>query len=338
VRVKEGEVLQLLLSILSLMGRVLLESFSSWPFLMIFVLLFIIVVWQYKRLEEMSVIKPSPGRYLRSALISSLLGILGGVLGSLCLILIGIDLTNIAIMQLWLAALILMLINARFLCFAYAGGFLSLLYIFTGYPDLDVPQLMGLIAVLHMMESLLILANGSYNPLPVYVKIGGELRVGFNLQKFWPIPLVALMSSGMLADPGTSINMPDWWPLLKGYSAMAPAQNYVLLPVLAVLGYGEICTTSKPAQRVRKSAFNLLLFSITLLILAVLSSRWSPLLLITALFAPLGHEAVIWLGKLEESRGKALQIPAEPVTKYVIINDARFDRFLIRLWRRIKKH
>jgi hypothetical protein len=230
-----------------------------------------------------------------------------------------------------------MLLNPRFLCFAYAGGVLSLVHLFTGYPDLDVAQLMGLIAILHMIESLLILSNGSYNPLSVNVKIGQEIRTGFNLQKFWPIPLVALMSSGIIPDTGSAISMPDWWPLLKGYSTMISDQNYVLLPVLAVLGYGEVCTTTEPWRRVKKSAFNLFIFSIILLILAVLASRWSSLLLAAALFAPLGHETVIWLGKREESRGKALHLPEKPVTKYILISEGRFDRLLKRLWRKTKR-
>jgi len=65
----------------------------------------------------------SPWRLTLSA---ALFGILGGFLGSCLLILIGISVNEIGGIYLLLTALGLMLIQQRFLCFAYAGGVLSL--------------------------------------------------------------------------------------------------------------------------------------------------------------------------------------------------------------------
>ena len=295
------------LSILMIMGRVLMETFTSSLFIFILLCLVVIISWQYKRLEKLSesLTDSRPNRYLHSALASTLLGFIGGVLGSILLVFAGIDLMSIGIMPLWIVALLLMLINPRFLCFAYAGGIISIANILFGYPDISVPQLMGLVAILHMIESLLILMNGQLNPVPVYVKKNNRLRGGFNLQKFWPIPLVALVGSGMAA-PTAGLIMPDWWPLLKDYGSFAYDQSYTLLPVLAVLGYGEITTTSTPARRVRKSALHLFVFSFILLMLSLLAARWSGLLLVAALFSPLGHEFIIWLGMREEANKPAL--------------------------------
>jgi len=303
--------LDLVLSILTLMGRVFWETLTSPSFLLIYLLLFLITNWQYKRLEDMSA---SPRRYhplhLRATLVSVLLGLLGGVMGSTILVLVGIDLSRVNILPLWITALLLMMISPRFLCFAYAGGILAIISLVTGYPQMDIPQLIALVAILHIVESLLIALNGHLTPVPVYLKRESQVVGGFNLQKFWPIPLLALASTGLMADPGALPPMPSWWPLLKTYSSAVPGQNYILLPVLAVLGYGEITTTAAPGQRVRKSSSYLLLYSLILLAISIGSSYRPSLVWLAALFAPLGHEMVIWLGRQQEKSQTALYVPA----------------------------
>jgi membrane-associated protease RseP (regulator of RpoE activity) len=301
--------LDLIIEVMLLIGKVFLNTFTSPLFIITYLFLFFIVCWQYRRLEDITqnLMNYSRNRYLQSALLSAALGLLGGLLGSILLIFIGVDLGHLGIMYLWVIAMLLMLINPRFLCFAYAGGVLSLISLATGYPDINIPQLMGLIAVLHMVESILIMLNGSYNPVPVYLRSGDNIRGGFNLQNFWPIPLIALVASGM-ADTSTGINMPDWWPLIKDYGQFDYGRNYTLLPILAVLGYGEISSTSTPGQRVKKSGKNLFVFSLSLLLISILASRWVQLTIIAALFSPLGHEFIIWLGMREETKRQPIYV------------------------------
>ena len=301
-------------SILSEMGRVLVDTLTSPSFLFLYLLLFGIVTWQYRRLQVMSdsLLKSRKNIYLRSALVSSLFGLLGGILGSVLLVFLGVDLGVIGIGQLWLLAILLMMIKPRFLCFAYAAGLLSISSLLFNYPVINIPQLMGLVAVLHLVESSLILLNGTFSPFPVYVKKRGQLRGGFNLQLFWPIPLIALMTAEFVDffNPAGAIIMPDWWPLLHGYAQFTQNQTYTLLPVLAMLGYGEISTTQTPREATRKSSLHLFLFSLILLFLSVLASRYTFFLPIAAVFSPLGHEFVIWLGMRAENRAP-IYVPPE---------------------------
>lgn len=296
--------MELVVSILIMMGRELLSTFTSPLYVFIYVLLFLLVAWQYRRQQNISAsLHKNPQKtYFKAAVLSTLLGILGGILASILLVLLGIDLTAIGITQLWVTALALMLIQPRFLCFAYAAGVLAIANLLFGYPHISIPQLMGLVAVLHLVEGLLILLNGPFNALPVYIKKHGQLRGGFNLQLFWPIPLVALMSVGYADLAGTGMVMPQWWPLLKDYATFADDQTFALLPVLAILGYGEISTSRTPFQASRKSSLWLLLFSLMLMLLAVLASHWAIFLPLLAIFSPLGHELVIWLGMRAETR------------------------------------
>ena len=306
--------MEFVLAILTEMGRVMVENLTSPSFLLIYLVLFALVAFQYRRLQNMSEDLIPGGRniYLRAALVSCLLGILGGVLGSILLVFLGVDLAGIGITQLWLVAIVLMLIKPRFLCFAYAGGLLSISSLLFGYPAINIPQLIGLVAALHMVESLLILLNGANSPFPVYVLKNGALRGGFNLQRFWPIPLVALINANF-SDTSGGIITPAWWPILHSYSQFTPDQTYALLPILAILGYGEICTTKPPRQAVTQSSLHLFLFSLALMLLAVLSARWAAFLPLAAVFSPLGHELVIWIGMRAENRPSIYTAPAQGV-------------------------
>ena len=298
-------------SILAEMGRVWLTTLTSPSFLFIYGLLILLVISQYRRLQNMSepLLQGRRKMYLNSALVSAGLGLLGGILGSILLVFLGVDLAGIAIVQLWLVAIFLMLINPRFLCFSYAAGVISISYLLFGYPNVNIPQLMGLVAVLHLVESVLIRLNGPLSPFPVYIKKQDQVRGGFNLQLFWPIPLVALL--GVTAgDPSIGIATPHWWPLLQNYSHFAVNQDYALIPVLAILGYGEISTAQTPLQATRRSSGQLFMFSLTLLTLAVLASRYAFFLPLAALFSPLGHEVVVWLGLRLENQARSLYIPS----------------------------
>ncbi|MEQ8200355.1 MAG: PDZ domain-containing protein [Syntrophomonadaceae bacterium] len=296
-------------AILKELGRVLVNYLTSPSFLFLYIILFALVAFQYRRLQTASesMLPCSKNVYLRAAAVSALLGLAGGVAGSVMLILLGVDLTGVPVGMLWLTAVLLMLIKPRFICFAYAAGLLSIISLVTGRPDIDVPQLMGLVGVLHLVESILIFISGSFCPWPVYINKDGRLRGGFNLQQFWPIPLVVLVAVGVI-EPHGAILAPPWWPLLGGENSWGASQTYILLPVMAMLGYGEITTTKTPAAAVRTSSRHLLAYSAGLIGLAVLASHYSLLLPVVALYSPIGHELVIWLAMRAEN-GVPLYVP-----------------------------
>ncbi len=284
--------MELLIPLLGEVARKYMAALAS-P---LYLLLIIFIGWQYKRIQQGQLTAGwtrHSRRYLHSTLVATLAGILGGFLGSVLLILLGIDIAGLGLIYLFVVALVLMMIHPRFLCFAYAGGLLSILSIITGFPSIQVAHVMALVAILHMVESLLIFFTGHLDPIPVYFQAPGQKMVGgFNLQKFWPIPLVAVMSTSMVSFPGAVDN---WWPILSNpefYDGIV----YGLVPVMAILGYGEVTTTALPVQRSRSSALYLAIFSVTLLGLAVLGSYYPSFLILAALFGPLGHEMVIAIG------------------------------------------
>lgn len=282
----------------------------------LFWLLVLLVGYQYRRLarfkEELFGVRGET--VWRHTLMATFHGVLGGLGGSFVMVLVGVSLSSIGINYLWALALLLMLISPRFLCFSYAGGILSLANLLWGWPQVDVPHLMGLVAVLHMVEAVLIRISGHLGAIPVYTEHRGQVVGAFNMQKFWPIPIaaLALVSLPPWLSPGTAVPMPDWWPLIRPAAMPDPEQAlFVVLPVVAGLGYGDLAITSSPEQKSKVSARNLALYSLVLLFLAVIASYIRPVTWVAALFGPLGHEYTIWLGRRLEKGGPPLYVPTD---------------------------
>jgi len=239
-----------------------------------------------------------------------LMGLLGGVLGSLLMVFIGVTLSGSGLMYIWPLAILLMLIDARFICFAYAGGLIALSRLLFGFPQINVSQVLALVAVLHMVESMLIFFSGHLGAVPAFFRDrAGRVVGGFTLQKFWPIPITALAIMAGAGTPPGSVDMPDWWPLISPGMEDADDIVFTLMPVIAALGYGDMAIARSPRQKGRLSAGYLALYSLLLLILAVLADRFWLLGVLAALFSPLGHETVIHLGRRMEIQGEPIHVP-----------------------------
>lgn len=248
-------------------------------------------------------------------LLAAFYGTVGGLLGSFLLIGVGITLNQLGFNYIWPLALILMMIHTRFLCFAYAGGLVALSKVLFGWPEVNVPQVLALVAILHVTESLLIAVSGRYSALPMFVRRDdGQLVGAFSLQNFWPLPLVLLMAvpvtGGDIASAGT-VKMPDWWPLLPLGLDLPEGKQwmYAMMPVVAALGYTDMAVTSTPQKRRVASALHLALYSLTLLALALLSSTYTWLQVIAALVCPMGHELLIQLDNRREMEGRPCFVP-----------------------------
>lgn len=280
----------------------------------LFWLVVLLVALQYQRMASAkeSLFGLKTRRVWYDTLIATGYGIGGGLAGSLLIVFVGLNLSGSNLFYLWPVAILLMLIDARFLCFAYAGGVLALTNLVFGFPALNVAQVLALVAILHMVESVLILISGHLGAVPAYFKNhSGRIVGGFSLQKFWPIPIVVLVIVGQSVAP-EGVNMPQWWPLLKP----AGIENlehliYGLVPVVAGLGYGDLAIARNPWQKSRLSALFLGLYSIVLLLLSVLAQNSRPVALLAALFSPLGHELVIYIGKQFEFRDQPVYVPAQ---------------------------
>jgi len=283
----------------------------------LFWVLIVVIILLYKKtsnIEETMMHK----KYSIMDKVSSALfnGFIGGLFGSFLVIMLGITVERYAtynqnvfssgILYIWIIAILFSLINARYLCFSYAGGLVALVSLLIGLPNVYVPGLMALIGILHLIESLLIWIDGDSFSVPIFLKNkSGKVVGGYIMNRMWPIPLVmtilAFPVAGVLSY-FSSETMPSWWPLLKQYQAFA----YMPYLVPVVLGYGDVALTQTPQNRCKKSAGRLAAYSIILIALSVAASKWVAFAYIAALFSPIAHEALIIWGRREEEQGKSL--------------------------------
>lgn len=248
-------------------------------------------------------------------------GIGGGLAATLLLAGVGVVLSPVDLIYVWVLALMLMLVNARFICFAYAGGILSvislllnvlpvlaagpdwLLRVYTDIRNMQVADLLALVAILHLIEALLVRYNGASHPMPVFVSgKRGRLVGGFILQKSWVVPMGAFVAVGA----NTGFSAPDWWPLMS-LGAVA-AGTLQVVPVPAVLGFSNVALTKTPQVKANHTAKMLMLYSLILLGLAIGGSYWTGLLWVAAIFCFAAHEALIFWEIHGEQTGQAIYV------------------------------
>lgn len=280
-----------------------------------FWLVIILIAYQYRQVQkgQKRMFGIETFSISQQVFIAVSLGSAGGIIGGFLLLLVGANINQLGFAYIWPVAILLMAINMRYLCFAYAGGLVALSKVLFGWPNVDVPQVLMLVAILHITESILIVMSGRFGSMPAIVRRrDGQMVGAFNLQNFWPLPLL-IMSAAVIPDaqvPSSVINMPDWWPLLP--AAPAPEGHqwmYTMIPVVAALGYTDLAIASSPQGRRRKSALYLGAYSIILLALALLSVRYQWLQVIAALASPLGHELLVQLDSKRELEGIPRYIP-----------------------------
>ena len=311
------------------LGKILFTTLIRVLQIPIFWLVVLFVFLQYRRVAGME--QKFFGRIInpvgKQVAVSTGLGVLAGLLASMVMLLLGLSLSQIGLLYIWPVALLLLLIHPRFLCFSYAGGIVALVALalrhlvepffplFTGHKlvapllEIHIPALLALIGLLHLIESLLIYLSGHRGSTPLYFKRpGGEVVGAFSLQKFWPIPLVALLATAVLESEIQGVSMPDWWPLLKPTLELGPGESlqFMALPVLAALGYSDMAFSSSPRQKSAGTAAYLSIYSIVLIGLALAAELYPWSTLAGVLFAPLGHEAVIQRGNRQERLRESL--------------------------------
>lgn len=334
-----------MLTVLKIAGLIM-EQFGSLLADEFFWIIVFVLIMLYRRNSEMETRmlgSSYPLFYKVSG--SVLVGLAGGLAGSLLVILIGISIEDYtgagsslteAIAYIWVVAILLSLINPRYLCFSYGGGIVALMSLLFGFPSVNVSGLMALIGVLHLIESFLIWMDGYTYSVPLFLKRkDGKTVGGYTMNRIWPIPLVVFAvlagGSGESATLAGLIAMPEWWPFLKHISADAGGLIYLPLVVPVVLGYGDMAITTTPERKCRRSAVRLGCYSLVLILLSVAASKLKVFAYAAAVFAPVVHELLILYGAKEEEEGEAFFAYKEAGVKVLYVRkDSIADKLKLR--------
>ncbi len=299
------------MSVLELAGKIAQEILSAFFLNYFFVFLYIAVIMyirtQYQKYSELQTdIYGRPAKSLKEITEKIILtGLIAGFAGSFVTVAAGITIEPDAIKGLFYIMFILMLFDLRFACISYAAGILAVISLVSGIPKVSIPSLLGLTAVLQLIESILIFMTRKDDYIPVYLNKNDEITGAFVIRRFWLIPIVFF--SYILQKGGFSLDLStDSFFIFGAPSLKDSAYALGLDCLIAVLYYGDIAITRHPEKKCTQNSVAMLCYSVSLMIIAVISVRISWLQYFGAAFCIVGHEAVHFFSARLENRGKPI--------------------------------
>ena len=300
------------MSVISSIAREILNAFfMNYFFIFLYVLVIIFIRAQYEKYSELQgEIYGSPKKSMREITEEIILtGLLAGFAGSLVIVTAGIAIDPVAVRYLFYIMCLLLLVNIRFLCISYAGGILSALVLIFNYPRTDVASILGLVAVLHIIESLLIYLNRDNDSTPVFIKHRNDIAGAYLIRKFWLVPVVFLTFiaqgvAGGLQDFSVAL----WMPFRTDFAATG-AYALGLDCLVAVMCYSDLAVTKHPERKSRETSYRVLVYGLTLLVLSILSLHTQWLKYVGAVFCIAAHEGIYLYGKYSERNGTPLFNP-----------------------------
>lgn len=240
-------------------------------------------------------------------------GWVGGIAASVVMAGVGATIDPEAVVLIWLISLLLVLVRVRFLCWAYAVGGIGVLqaivhavpalqdntaswaWFTTSLLALNVPSMLALTAILHLVEAMLIRRQGPQLGTPMFFESKrGKIVGGYQLQGFWPVVLFLLVPV-----ENSGIGPLPWTPLLGG-DLWNSGWTIIGFPVM--IGFTEMTMSRLPKEKVKISSNWLVLYSLALLLLAGLAAIWPVLTVIACLLCIAMHEAMIAYSRWDEAR------------------------------------
>lgn len=303
------------MKIISDVASAMLNSLlSNYIFLIIYVVVIIFIKKQFERCmqfyRETSSYPPKTLRQMIEEVILS--GLIAGFIASLAFVFTGITVNFETFYYMIIIMVFLILINLRYVCFSYAGGILAFISLVFGKPEVNISSILVLIAVLHLIESVLVLINAGKDNIPIIIKQGDGITGAFMTQHFWPVPIVLLT----FIENGQGLNFTGevtaaWWPLFSSKAFNPAVQVLGLGSLIGILNYSEIAITRHPKEISMKNGKRIFLFSMVLLTIAVLSKNIFYLKIFGIFFAVFAHEGITFYTNHRENKGESLFKPVE---------------------------
>ncbi len=311
--------------IFELTGLSIFRLLFSWNFWVVVIL----ISFLYRREQEFeqAVLGHNQVGLLYKVVESSIAGLVGGYIVSLITLFFGIVVDVDSFMYLWYIALILALVNPRYLCFSYAAGIISVISLIFKRPAVDISGILVIVAILHLVESLLIFLDGFRGAIPVVIERRKKEGIfstsgAYLMQRFWAIPMVIIAYNYQTTAQVVKIDLfePSWWPLFKPQNLL-PNAMLLMTPIVAALGYGDLAVEDEPAVISKKSAGILSIFSIVLFILSALSYKVYVFKWVAALFAPIAHESIILYQQKKQKEGDSIFEAEENKVKVLYVEE-----------------
>jgi hypothetical protein len=281
--------------------------FTNYFFIFLYILVILFIRTQYQKYSELQdEIYGKPAKSLKEITEQIILtGLIAGFSAGFFAVAAGITIEAQAVRYLFYIMCLLLLFDLRFVGISYAAGILAAISLAFGYPKLNIPSLLGLVAILNIAESILVYISRKEDCVPVYIRHGDEIAGAFLIRRFWLLPVVFF--TFLLQKAGTGLELPSGWPMIFSAPALRDGACALGLDCLvAVLYYSDLAITKHPEKKSAQSAFVLFCSSVILLILALVSVHLSWVGYIGVIFCIGAHEAIHLYSKYSEGRGKPL--------------------------------
>ena len=206
------------------------------------------------------------------------IGIIGGTIGSIFLNSLEVsfqDRTVIYVM--FLLSILLMYIKPKFICFSYSGCILGLILLglnYIGITDFSIGSLILLIGVMHLIEGILVMINGSHGAIPVFTNKGDRVIGGFALNRYWTVPIAFLQ----------------------------------FMPFYSIIGYNNVTFSKTKKENAIISGLLIFIYGILVCCLGILSNKNYILSVISIILVPILHEGMLIIDNFIELCGNPLFI------------------------------
>lgn len=187
--------------------EVVLESIFELAYIMVnsmFLFLLIALVFYYKNRRAYEEAKMELKGELDSPFELTLsqlgVGILAGFISIIILNLLNINFSEDSKIELiFILSIALMVYKKRFICFSYSGMLLGILSLIIGkyfgetkFLNIAIINIIIFVGVMHIIEAILIVLDGSRGAQPIFNTIDGEIYGGFKLSRYWLSPILGL--------------------------------------------------------------------------------------------------------------------------------------------------
>ncbi len=293
-----------------------------------FVLILILLGYNfYKRNKRITVMqKLIIGKKINSPIeltISEIvLGVFAGVLGSILIGFLGVGFSeNSMIDLLFLLTILNISFNSKYMEFAYTASILGFLSILVELMEkmygiqnqilnmirVDITSLMTLVAVFYLMKGFLILIDGSRGTVPIFTKRDDKIIGGFAMKRYWAIPFAVVIfvnSVDYSLNDIISVNM--WNNIINFTNPMAILETVaiLLLPLYGLTQFDAVTFTKSKREKTFIYGSTLIIYSLTLFILARLCVLNIFFQMAVIVFAPLGYEFFELMHKQSELKKK----------------------------------
>ena len=272
------------------------------------------------------------------------IGIFGGVLVSSLLAYFGILFAdNSGIQILFVLSMFLMFINSRFVCFSYSGAVLGLISIVlsvisngnTPRFHIDIMMLMSFIGIFHIVEGIIVAADGERGSIPVFSNRNGQIQGGYSLKREWitPIAMMFAFSAESLNGISSQMKVADWWPIISdGYTiSLLSTMIISFLPLFAVLGYSSVTFTRGKKNKAMSSGIFIICYGILLTLVSQLCKFGIAGEILVVILAPAGHELMLRGQKYIESKRSPIFISDTGICVLEIIQSSQVYNLGIRI-------